>query len=120
MRPASAQNSIRMRFMNMPPIMPTRAVNSLVADPAVCMPETTATIETRFASTMATTVYQAYSLSDADPNSSNMCAGTAAWSPSNPPSFARPTGTRITEKMMISTPWMASVTAAARKPPIIV
>ena len=90
--------------MNMPPIMPMRAENSLVADPAVCMPETTAMIDTRFARTIASTVYQAYSLSEADPNSSNMCDGTAAWSPSKPPSFERPTGTRITEKMMISTP----------------
>ena len=59
MSPASAQNSIRMRLANIPPIMPTRAVNSLVADPAVCMPDTTATIDTRLASTIASTVYQA-------------------------------------------------------------
>ncbi len=60
------------RLKNMPPIIPTRAVVSFLAEPAVCMPVATAMMETRLARTMARIVYQAYSLVAAEPKSRNM------------------------------------------------
>jgi len=69
---AKAQNNMMTRLQNIPPSMPTRAVISSFAEPAVAIIGAAATIETKLASDMPTMVYQAYSLVAADPNTRNM------------------------------------------------
>ena len=108
------------RLKNMPPIMPTRAVISFLAEPAVCMPVATAMMETRLARAMARMVYQAYSLVAADPKRLNMKSGTAACKPAKPPTRCRAIGMSRSENVVRRNPWMTSVMAAARNPPIIV